>query len=71
MARFMVERTFPDGLEIPITSKGVEACLSVIGTNAKSCGRSITCGRVARSARGCPVARTSAPGARPGTSLRG
>ncbi len=35
MARFMVERTFPDGLEIPITDKGAQACLSVVGTNAE------------------------------------
>jgi len=35
MARFMVERIFPDGLEIPITDKGVQACLSVVDTNAE------------------------------------
>ena len=35
MARFMVERTFPDGLEIPMTDQGAEACLSVVGTNAE------------------------------------
>jgi Protein of unknown function (DUF4242) len=35
MARYMVERAFPDGLEIPITDKGAEACLSVVGTNAE------------------------------------
>jgi hypothetical protein len=35
MARFMVERTFPDGLEIPMTDKGAQACLSVVGTNAE------------------------------------
>jgi uncharacterized protein DUF4242 len=35
MARFMVERIFPDGLEIPMTDKGAQACLSVVGTNAE------------------------------------
>src|ERR1700687_863295 len=35
MARFMVERSFPDGLEIPLTDKGAQACLSVVGTNAE------------------------------------
>ena len=35
MARFMVERSFPDGLEIPPTMSGAQACLSVVGTNAE------------------------------------
>jgi Protein of unknown function (DUF4242) len=35
MARFMVERTFPDGLEIPMTEQGTQACMSVVGTNAE------------------------------------
>ena len=35
MARFMVERTFPDGLEIPPTEQGAQACMSVVGTNAE------------------------------------
>lgn len=35
MARFMVERIFPDGLEIPMTDTGAQACLSVVGTNAE------------------------------------
>src|SRR3954469_13290627 len=35
MARFMVERSFPDGLEIPMNDKGAQACLSVVGTNAE------------------------------------
>lgn len=36
MARFMVERTFPDGLEIPMTADGSSACQLVIGKNATS-----------------------------------
>lgn len=36
MPRYMVERSFPDGLSIPTTAEGAEACLSVVGTNAKS-----------------------------------
>jgi hypothetical protein len=35
MARFIVERTFPDGLRIPVTDQGRQACLSVVGTNAE------------------------------------
>ena len=35
MARFMVERSFPDRLEIPMTEQGGQACLSVVGTNAE------------------------------------
>lgn len=33
MPRYMVERTFPDGLHIPISADGVKACGSVIGKN--------------------------------------
>ena len=35
MARFIVERSFPDGLRIPIDEAGVQACMSVVGTNAE------------------------------------
>ena len=35
MARFMVERSFRDGLEIPMNDKGAQACLSVVGTNSE------------------------------------
>ncbi|MDQ6934024.1 MAG: DUF4242 domain-containing protein [Actinomycetota bacterium] len=35
MARFMVERTFPDGLNIPVNADGAEACLGVVGRNAE------------------------------------
>ncbi len=35
MARFIVERTFADGLRIPVTDQGKQACLSVVGTNAE------------------------------------
>lgn len=35
MARFIVERTFPDGLAIPMTDEGAEACLAVIRNNAR------------------------------------
>ena len=34
MPRYMVERTFPDGLQIPINDDGVKACLSVVDVNA-------------------------------------
>ena len=34
MPRFLVERTFPNGLQIPVTPEGAEACLSVAQANA-------------------------------------
>ena len=34
MARFLVERTFPEGLQIPINSEGITACLGVVDRNA-------------------------------------
>ena len=33
MKRFLVERDFPDGLNIPINSEGSELCLNVISKN--------------------------------------
>ncbi len=35
MPRYVVERTFPDGLRIPVTDKGSEACMSVVANNLK------------------------------------
>ena len=35
MARYMVERTFADGLGIPVTDEGAAACLGVVGPNAE------------------------------------
>jgi hypothetical protein len=34
MPRFVVERTFATGLEIPITAEGAAACRGVVGRNA-------------------------------------
>jgi hypothetical protein len=34
MPRFMVERTFPDGLAIPMNADGAEVCCNVVDTNA-------------------------------------
>ncbi len=34
MARYLVERTFPDGLQIAVTEEGAAACLGVVGKNA-------------------------------------
>ena len=34
MPRYMVERTFPDGLPAPAGAEGVEACLTIVGRNA-------------------------------------
>jgi hypothetical protein len=35
MPRYMVERSFPDGLRIPQTDDGAKACLAVVDNNAK------------------------------------
>ena len=34
MPRYMVERNFPQGLQIPINNEGAAACLSVVDRNA-------------------------------------
>ena len=34
MPRYMVERTFPQGLHIPVTEDGAQTCLGVVGRNA-------------------------------------
>jgi hypothetical protein len=33
MPRYIVERTFPDGLAIPMTIQGADVCLTVVGNN--------------------------------------
>jgi hypothetical protein len=35
MPRYLVERTFLDGLAIPMTNVGAEVCLTVVGNNMK------------------------------------
>jgi hypothetical protein len=34
MPRYIVERTFPDGLHIPVDSEGSQQCLNVVDRNA-------------------------------------
>ncbi len=34
MPRYVVQRTFPDGLAIPVTEEGAAACLGVVDRNA-------------------------------------
>jgi hypothetical protein len=34
MPRYVVEREFPDGLQIPVDEEGVRTCLEVIESNA-------------------------------------
>jgi Protein of unknown function (DUF4242) len=34
MPRYLVERSFPEGLEIPLTETGAQACQNVVGVNA-------------------------------------
>lgn len=36
MPRYIVERTFPEGLRIPVDEEGAKACLSVIANNGKN-----------------------------------
>ena len=33
--RYLVERSFPDGLEIPVNMEGSKMCLNVVSNNAK------------------------------------
>jgi hypothetical protein len=33
MPRYLVERTFPNGLAIPMNDQGAETCLTVVGNN--------------------------------------
>jgi hypothetical protein len=33
MPRYLIERTFPEGLAIPVTDQGTEICLTVVGNN--------------------------------------
>jgi hypothetical protein len=35
MTRFLVERTFPEGLNLPVNDEGAKVCLSVVGNNAQ------------------------------------
>lgn len=35
MPRYVVERSFPDGLNIPVTAEGAAACLGVVDRNAE------------------------------------
>ena len=35
MARYIVERTFPEGLEIPVTTEGAEAVQGVVDRNGE------------------------------------
>jgi predicted amidohydrolase YtcJ len=36
MPRYLVERTFKGGLDIPLTDDGASACERVVGTNAEA-----------------------------------
>ncbi len=36
MPRYVVERTFPEGLSIPVNDLGAQACGSVVDKNARS-----------------------------------
>jgi hypothetical protein len=35
MTRYMVERTFPQGLQVPVTEDGAQACLGVVDRNGE------------------------------------
>jgi Nickel responsive protein SCO4226-like len=34
MPRYLIERNFPTGLQIPVTGEGAEACLNVVRNNS-------------------------------------
>ena len=34
MNRYIVERSFPAGLRIPLTDQGAQACMAVVANNA-------------------------------------
>jgi hypothetical protein len=34
MPRYLIERNFPDGLNVPVTDDGAKACLGVVAANA-------------------------------------
>ena len=36
MPRYLVERTFPDGLAIPVDDQGANICLTVVGNNLQN-----------------------------------
>ena len=36
MPRYIVERTFPDGLRVPLNAEGAKACGTVVENNLKS-----------------------------------
>ncbi|MEP6502191.1 MAG: DUF4242 domain-containing protein [Betaproteobacteria bacterium] len=36
MPRYLVERTFPDGLRIPLDDEGAKVCNAVVDTNGRS-----------------------------------
>jgi hypothetical protein len=35
LPRYLIERTFPDGLAIPADPQGAQACLTVVGNNSQ------------------------------------
>jgi hypothetical protein len=35
MPRYLIERTFPQGLLIPVNDQGAQVCLNVVGNNAQ------------------------------------
>jgi hypothetical protein len=35
MPRYLIERTFPDGLRIPVTAEGAQSCMGVADRNAE------------------------------------
>jgi hypothetical protein len=37
MGRYIVERTFPDGLEMPAGAEGAELCLAIVDRNSEDC----------------------------------
>ena len=36
MPRYLIERSFPDGLDIPANADGAQACAQIVGVNGNS-----------------------------------
>ena len=42
MPRYVVEREFPDGLQVPMDENGARACQAVVASNAAASNSAIT-----------------------------
>jgi hypothetical protein len=66
MARYIIERTFPEGLQIPVSEEGAQACLGVVDRNSELgvTWVHLTSARTIGRRFACTTARTRRPFAR-------